>query len=181
MSEDIAKANIPNTRTAPIIFSTFRVFTSNFLRLAISTIEILMCPPSNTGIGSRLMTPRLIEKKAEKDTEIQTILGKIKLCEERVAKAGGGFYEKRESLKEEKIRLSTELSSVEREISQLCIDILPFCLVPNQLKEISKKIKSDKKIFQQSFEKDILEENFQVILKEKYLRVQIEIVITQMN
>ena len=109
---------------------------------------------------------RLIEKKAEKDTEIQTILGKIKLCEERVAKAGGGFYEKRESLKEEKIRLSTELSSVEREISQLCIDILPFCLVPNQLKEIKEKISKDKKNIQQGFEKEILEENFDAILKE---------------
>ena len=109
---------------------------------------------------------RLIEKKAEKDTEIQTILGKIKLCEERVAKAGGGFYEKRESLKEEKIRLSTELSSVEREISQLCIDILPFCLVPNQLKEIKEKISKDKKNIQQEFEKEILEENFDAILKE---------------
>ena len=109
---------------------------------------------------------RLIEKKAEKDTEIQTVLGKIKLCEERVAKAGGGFYEKRESLKEEKIRLSTELSSVEREISQLCIDILPFCLVPNQLKEIKEKISKDRKNIQQGFEKEILEENFDAILKE---------------
>ena len=109
---------------------------------------------------------RLIEKKAEKDTEIQTVLGKIKLCEERVAKAGGGFYEKREHWKEEKIRLSTELSSVEREISQLCIDILPFCLVPNQLKEIKEKISKDRKNIQQGFEKEILEENFDAILKE---------------
>ena len=109
---------------------------------------------------------RLIEKKAEKDTEIQTVLGKIKLCEERVAKAGGGFYEKRESLKEEKIRLSTELKSVEREISQLCTDILPFCLVPDQLNEIKQKISKDRKNIQQGFEKEILEENFNAILKE---------------
>ena len=109
---------------------------------------------------------RLIEKKAEKDTEIQIVLGKIKLCEERVAKAGGGFYEKRESLKEEKIRLSTELKSVEREISQLCTDILPFCLVPDQLYEIKQKISKDRKNIQQGFEKEILEENFNAILKE---------------
>ena len=121
---------------------------------------------------------RLIEKKAEKDTEIETVLQKVKHCEERVANAGGGFYEKRESLKEEKSEFSARLQNVEREISELCANVLPFSLVPNQLKEISKKIKSDKKIFQQSFEKDILEENFQVILKERYLRVQIEIVIT---
>ena len=113
---------------------------------------------------------RLIEKKAEKDTEIQTVLGKIKLCEERVAKAGGGFYEKRESLKEEKIRLSTELSSVEREISQLCTDILPFCLVPDQLNEIKQKISKDRKNIQQGFEKEILEENFNAILKEMKLK-----------
>ena len=109
---------------------------------------------------------RLIEKKAEKDTEIETVLGKIKLCEERVAKAGGGFYEKRELLKEEKAKLSGELKTVEREISQLCTDILPFCLVPDQLKEIKEKISKDRKNIQQSFEKEILEENFDAILKE---------------
>ena len=109
---------------------------------------------------------RLIEKKAEKDTEIQTVLGKIKLCEERVAKAGGGFYEKRESLREEKAKLSGELKTVEREISQLCTDILPFCLVSDQLKEIKQKISKDRKNIQQSYEKEILEENFDAILKE---------------
>ena len=109
---------------------------------------------------------RLIEKKAEKDTEIQTVLGKIKLCEERVAKAGGGFYEKRESLREEKAKRSGELKTVEREISQLCTDILPFCLVSDQLKEIKQKISKDRKNIQQSYEKEILEENFDAILKE---------------
>ena len=109
---------------------------------------------------------KLIEKKAEKDTEIETVLQKVKHCEERVANVGGGFYEKRESLKEEKSEFSAKLRNVEREISELCANVLPFSLVPNQLKEISNKIKNDKKIFQQSFEKDILEENFEAILKE---------------
>ena len=109
---------------------------------------------------------RLVEKKAEKDTEIQNVLQKIKLCEERVAKAGGGFYEKRETLKEEKSELSAELQSVEREISELCANILPFSLVPNQLKEIKEKISKDKKNIQQGFEKEILEENFDAVLKE---------------
>ena len=109
---------------------------------------------------------RLVEKKAEKDTEIQNVLQKVKHCEERVAKAGGGFYEKRETLKEEKSELSAELRSVEREISELCTNILPFSLVPNQLKEIKEKISKDKKNIQQGFEKDILEENFDAILKE---------------
>jgi DNA sulfur modification protein DndD len=111
-------------------------------------------------------TTRLIEKKAEKDSEIQTVLQKVKHCEERVANAGGGFYEKRESLKEKKNELSVKLGSVEKEISELCATILPFSMVPNQLQEIKKKIVDDKKIFQQSFEKDILEENFDAILKE---------------
>jgi DNA sulfur modification protein DndD len=109
---------------------------------------------------------RLVEKKAEKDTEIQNVLQKVKHCEERVAKAGGGFYEKRETLKEEKSELSAELRSVEREISELCANILPFSMVPNQLKEIKEKISKDKKNIQQGFEKDILEENFDAILKE---------------
>ena len=109
---------------------------------------------------------RLVEKKAEKDTEIQNVLQKVKHCEERVAKAGGGFYEKRETLKEEKSELSAELRSVEREISELCTNILPFSLVPNQLKEIKEKISKDKKNIQQGFEKEILEENFDAILKE---------------
>ena len=41
----------------------FRVFIANFLRLMPSTVEITICPPSNTGIGSKFITPRLIEKK----------------------------------------------------------------------------------------------------------------------
>jgi len=113
---------------------------------------------------------RFVEKKGEKDTEIQNVLGRVKLCEEKVAKAGGGFYEKRELLKEEKSKLSVQLEGVEREISQLCSDILPFCLVSDQLKEIKEKITKDKKIIQQGFEKDILEENFEAILKEMKLK-----------
>ena len=109
---------------------------------------------------------RLIERKAEKDTEIQNVLQKVKHYEERVANAGGGFYEKRESLKEEKSILSANLRNIEKEISHLCAGVLPFSMVPNQLKEINKKITQDKKIFQQTFEKDILEENFDEILKE---------------
>ena len=113
---------------------------------------------------------RFVEKKGEKDTEIQNVLGRVKLCEEKVAKAGGGFYEKRELLKEEKSKLSVQLEGVEREISQLCSDILPFCLVSDQLKEIKEKITKDKKIIQQGFEKNILEENFEAILKEMKLK-----------
>ena len=113
---------------------------------------------------------RFVEKKGEKDIEIQNVIGKVKLCEEKVAKAGGGFYEKRELLKEEKSKLSVQLEGVEREISQLCTDILPFCLVSDQLKEIKGKITKDKKIIQQGFEKDILEENFEAILKEMKLK-----------
>ena len=109
---------------------------------------------------------RLVEKKAEKDSEIQKVLGKIKLCEEQVAKIGGGFYEKRESLKEEKVKLSEELKSVDKEISELCADILPFCLVPEQLKQIKQKIIEDKKNIQQGFEREILEENFDAIIEE---------------
>ncbi|MDA1347156.1 MAG: DNA sulfur modification protein DndD [Crenarchaeota archaeon] len=109
---------------------------------------------------------KLEEKKAEKDSEIQTALQKVKHCEDRVANAGGGFYEKRESLKKEKSELSIRLQIVEKEISELCTNVLPFSMIPNQLKEIKEKIATDKKIFQQSFEKDILKENFDVILKE---------------
>ena len=113
---------------------------------------------------------KLLEKKAEKDTEIQNVLGKVKLCEEKIAKAGGGFYEKRESLKEEKSELSAELQNLERNIMDLCKNVLPFSLVPDQLKEIKEKISKDKKIIQQGFEKNILEENFEVIIKEMKLK-----------
>ena len=68
--------------------------------------------------------------------------------------AGGGFYEKRETLKEEKSELSAELRSVEREISELCTNILPFSLVPNQLKEIKEKdCQKIKKIFNKGLKK----------------------------
>jgi len=109
---------------------------------------------------------RLVEKKAEKDTEIQNVLGKIKLCEERVAKAGGGFYEKREELKEEKNRLSTELNGYEKQFHNLIEGSLPFTLVQDQLIEIKEKIDNDLRITKQNFESDILREGLEGILNE---------------
>ena len=113
---------------------------------------------------------KLIEKKAEKNSEIEKVQQRVILCEEKVAKFGGGYYEKREQLKEEKSQLTAEIQAVEKEISQLCADILPFSLVPDQLEQIKNKIETDHKTLEQSFEKKILEENFEEILKEIKLK-----------
>ena len=60
----------------------------------------------------------MIEKKAEKNSEIAKVQQRVMLCEEKVAKFGGGYYEKREHLKEEKSQLTAELQAVEKEIKK---------------------------------------------------------------
>ena len=96
--------------------------------------------PENNPLSKVSEEPIFVEKKAEKNSEIAKVQQRVMLCEEKVAKFGGGYYEKREHLKEEKTQLTAEIQAVEKEISQLCADILPFSLVPDQLEQIKNKI-----------------------------------------
>ena len=87
------------------------------------------------------------------------------MCRKQILKKiGGQFARKREELTIEKARLESKFENIRKEIRDLCSDILPFSLVPKQLEEVKNEIKADQQKIQNSFEKSILEKNFQDLL-----------------
>ena len=79
-------------------------------------------------------------------------------------KIGGEFARNREELTIEKARLESKLENVEKEIRELCSDTLPFSLIPVEMEEVKNEINADQQKLQDSFEKSILEKNFQDLL-----------------
>ena len=104
---------------------------------------------------------RIMDKMAELKNQILDLQKKSLFQEENFKKIGGQFASKREQLATDKVRQEAKLENIEKEIRELCSTILPFNLVPKQLEEIKNEIKSDQQKIQGSFEKDILEKNFQ--------------------
>ncbi len=104
---------------------------------------------------------RIMDKMAELKNQILDLQKKSLFQEENFKKIGGQFATKREQLATDKVRQEAKLENIEKEIRELCSTILPFNLVPKQLEEIKNEIKSDQQKIQGSFEKDILEKNFQ--------------------
>lgn len=109
---------------------------------------------------------QLIEKLAIVNGEIEGVTKEIGVLESKVSKLGGGYASKREELKTRKTQLETRLSIVEINIRELCTGLLPFCLIPKELMKVSNQLKIDEEVVKETFEKDILEKNFNKIKKE---------------
>ena len=106
----------------------------------------------------------LQDKQAGIQTNIDSLQKKVDVQEANFKKIGGQFGIKREKLAIEKARLESKFENIRKEIRDLCSDILPFSLVPKQLEEVKNEIKIDQQKIQNSFEKSILEKNFQELL-----------------
>ena len=103
-------------------------------------------------------------KQANLQTKIESIQQKVSVQEINFKKIGGGFATKREQLTIEKTMLETKLENIDKNIRELCSDILPFSLIPKQLEQLKSEIQDDQQKIQNRFEKTILERNFQEIL-----------------
>lgn len=101
------------------------------------------------------------EKQASLKSQILNIRRDLIIEEEKFKKHGGQFADKREQLTAEKAKLESKLETIKDEIRRLCGDILPFAIIPKQLEELKNEIKSDQKKVQDSFERSILEKNFE--------------------
>ena len=108
----------------------------------------------------------LEEKIIRLQTEINVKQNLAQEYEEELHKLGGHFVNKREQLTIEKTRLEAKLENIEKEIRELCTDVLPFSLIPAELEEVKNIINLDKKQIQTKFEKAILEEKFQELQSE---------------
>ena len=106
------------------------------------------------------------EKIIRLQTEINVKENLAQEYEEELHKLGGHFVNKREQLTIEKTRLEEKLENIEKEIRELCTDVLPFSLIPAELEEVKNTIELDKKQIQTKFEKAILEEKFQELQSE---------------
>ena len=106
------------------------------------------------------------EKIVHLQTEINSKKDEAQKYEEELHKLGGHFVNKREQLTIEKTRLESKLENIEREIRELCSDVLPFSLIPKELEEVKNVLEQDKKKIQTKFEKKILEEKFQELESE---------------
>ena len=103
-------------------------------------------------------------KQVHLQTKIDLLQKKVDVQEVNFKKIGGQFARNREELTIEKTRLESKLEDVEKEIRELCSDTLPFSLIPKQMEEVKNEIKADQQKLQDSFEKSILEKNFQDLL-----------------
>ena len=103
-------------------------------------------------------------KQVHLQTKIDLLQKKVDVQEVNFKKIGGQFARNREELTIEKTRLESKLEDVEKEIRELCSDTLPFSLIPKQMMEVKNEINADQQKLQGSFEKSILEKNFQDLL-----------------
>jgi DNA sulfur modification protein DndD len=103
-------------------------------------------------------------KQVHLQTKIDLLQKKVDVQEVNFKKIGGQFARNREELTIEKTRLESKLEDVEKEIRELCSDTLPFSLIPKQMEEVKNEINADQQKLQDSFEKSILEKNFQDLL-----------------
>ena len=103
-------------------------------------------------------------KQVNLQTKIDFLQKQVDVQEVNFKKIGGQFARNREELTIEKVRLESKLENVEKEIRELCSYTLPFSLIPKQMMEVKNEINADQQKLQDSFEKSILEKNFQDLL-----------------
>ncbi len=103
-------------------------------------------------------------KQVHLQTKIDLLQKKVDVQEVNFKKIGGQFARNREELTIEKTRLESKLEDVEKEIRELCSDTLPFSLIPKQMEEVKNEINADQQKLQDSFEKIILEKNYQELV-----------------
>jgi len=107
---------------------------------------------------------KILDKQVNLRTQIHNLQQKIIVQEEKFKKLGGQFANKREQLTIQKTKLKAKLENIEHDIRELCSGILPFSLIPKQLENLKNEIKDDQQKIQNSFEKHILEKNFNELL-----------------
>lgn len=100
------------------------------------------------------------EKRIFLKAEIERMRSSVAIHEEKFLKHGGQFAKDRQDLVSAKTIAETELETIKYEIRSICEDTLPFCLVPEQMKQVYDEIEGDVQTTRASLKKGILEEAF---------------------
>ncbi|MCV0366393.1 MAG: DNA sulfur modification protein DndD [Nitrosopumilus sp.] len=108
----------------------------------------------------------LKEKNALKESHLDEIRSEISEFESQIAKLGGEFAENREKLKSDRAVNLLNIENISKRINDLCLDVLPFSLIPKQLSEVKDQINKDQEAIKRKFAKDILSNNFKNLSSE---------------
>ena len=108
---------------------------------------------------------KLQYKQSELNLQKTNLEKELAVQEQQFKKLGGQFADKRDSLTVDKTKYESKLENIEKEIRDMCIDVLPFSLIPKQLNELKNEINLDQQKIKNSHEKDILNKNFKEIGK----------------
>jgi DNA sulfur modification protein DndD len=92
-----------------------------------------------------------------------TLEKQLAVQEQQFKKLGGQFADKRESLTVDKTKYESKLENIEKEIREMCSDILPFSLIPKQMQELKNKLNLDLQTIKNNYEFYILDETFEEI------------------
>ena len=111
---------------------------------------------------------KLQYKQSELNLQKTNLEKELAVHEQQFKKLGGQFADKRDSLTVDKTKYESKLENIEKEIRDMCIDVLPFSLIPKQMNELKNEIELDQQKIKTNHEKDILNNNF------KELETQIE-------
>lgn len=90
----------------------------------------------------------------------------IKVHEQDIAQAGGGFARKRDDYKDEEIRLKAEIEQVEQAIRDLCAGLLPFAIVPDDTTDLKEQLLSEAAYRQWAASKAFIEQKLDLIQAE---------------
>jgi len=103
------------------------------------------------------------EKKLDLLDEIQKTVDEY---EEKISRLGGGYATQRHELQNKESVLKEKTVNIEENIREICLDALPFSMIPKQLEELVEQINQDQEITKNQFEKQSLEKNLFQVSKE---------------
>ena len=108
----------------------------------------------------------LMIKRERKTVELDEIQKIVDEYEEKISRLGGGYATQRHELQNKESVLKEKTVNIEEDIREICLDALPFSMIPKQLEELVEQINQDQEITKNQFEKQSLEKNLSQVSKE---------------
>jgi len=105
-------------------------------------------------------------KSERKTVELTEIRARVDEYESKISRVGGGYAAQRHELQQKESVLKEKTANIEENIREICLDALPFTMIPKQLEELVEQINQDQEITKNQFEKQSLEDNLSQVSKE---------------
>ena len=105
----------------------------------------------------------LEDKLVRKKSELDSLGMEIEALEANVSKIGGHFAQRRDETKNKLGQRKMQLAIISHRIQTLCSSVLPFSIIPKEMKNLVDQIHLDEEIQKQSLEEKILKSKFSEI------------------